>query len=390
MHLFDGGPRTFRGYSDHAEPTFKFLNRSAWPSVEKARDTLELWFARIPDAKKTDVRRRFRGSNAEHKGAFLEIATDAVLRAIGCSVNAAPDLDGQTPDFLATHPSATIVVECTVVQESDEKRNTSERINVIKDAIDSIQSGRFYLEMELLELPSASPSTRRLKQKLEEWLASLDPDKEMIRFNQGLELRSFVWDKDGWKALFGAIPASSRKLEREEARAIGMETGEAVWTQDGVKFGKALEKKAERYKSIVDSPYLIVASLDTLSASSDDMLDALFGGEVYTFNSSSPESEHPTQFSRSFDGLLGSPSTPRNRHVSAILYKPQLDLWNLCDSDPPWQIVHNPWAKRPLAVGLFPSARERFPDCGKLSEREPTCTLNKVLGLSDPWPGRER
>ena len=390
MHLFDGGPRTFRGYSDRAGPTFKFLNRSAWPSVEKARDTLELWFARIPDAKKTDVRRRFRGSNAEHKGAFLEIATDAIFRATGCSVDSAADFDGLTPDLTAVRDGIPIVVECTVVQESDDVLRAKQRENVVKDVLDSIDTGRFYLDCKLLESPGTSPPTRRLKRELEGWLASLDPDEEMTRFNKLSDLRSFVWDKDGWKVQFRAIPASPQKLERKEARAIGMETGEAVWLQDGVKLGRALEKKAERYKSMVDSPYLIVASLDTWSASSDDVHDALFGGEIYTFDPSSPESEHPNQFSRSFDGLFGSPSIPRNRHVSAILYKPQLGLWNFCDSDAPWQLVHNPWAKRPLAVGLFPFVTEWFPDRGKLSEREPTCTLNKVLDLPNPWPGWER
>ena len=387
MNLFDCGTRTFLGTSRHTQSTFEFFNRSAWPAVELARYTLELWFVRTPETKKKDIRRRFRGSNAEHNGAFLEIATGAILRAVGARVSDGPNIDGGTPDFEAVYRSVPIVVECTITQESDDELNNLQRTNVIKDAVDSICSGRFCLSFRVLASSSTSPPVGRLRRELQDWLAALDPDEEMIRLQKGYDRRSFVWNQDGWTVEFGAVPLTHVWAN---AGAIGMTMGKAFWGNDETKLRRTMEKKAKKYKS-VGCPYLIVASMDTPGTSSDSILDALFGSvvETYVTDISSPEYAVRTECLRAFDGLLGSRSAPRKRNVSAVLYKPQLSISSLCSSVFTWELVHNPYAERPFPVGMFPFAREWTLNSGNSVsvKAEPTCTLNEVLGLCAPWPG---
>ncbi|MCY4438326.1 MAG: hypothetical protein OXE05_13470 [Chloroflexi bacterium] len=117
--LFDPKERTYMGYPDKGEPHFDFLNRSAWDKVKVVRETLEIWFARIPERKRKSIRSMFCSDDRQHTGALLELVTHEILCAIGYEVEADPKVDGKTPDYAATCQDATVIVECTVVQESD-------------------------------------------------------------------------------------------------------------------------------------------------------------------------------------------------------------------------------------------------------------------------------
>ena len=117
--LFDRKERTYTGYPDKGEPHFDFLNRSAWAKVDCVRKTLESWFARIPQCKKNSLRGMFRNDDRLHTGALLELVTHEILCAIGSKVEADPNVHGKTPDYAAKCQDASVIVECTVVQESD-------------------------------------------------------------------------------------------------------------------------------------------------------------------------------------------------------------------------------------------------------------------------------
>ena len=49
IQLFDEFVRTDHRHAYRSEPTFEFMNRSAWPAYENIRKVLEQWFAGYPN-----------------------------------------------------------------------------------------------------------------------------------------------------------------------------------------------------------------------------------------------------------------------------------------------------------------------------------------------------
>ena len=331
-HLFDCSERTYMGFKSHDETQFSFLNRSAWENAADVRRTLESWFLRLPPEKRKDIQRRFREDDRQHHGALLELVTHEILWAVGANVVVEPDLDGMAPDFSAALNGETVLVECTVTQESDKEFNATRRKDVVKEIVDSTETGNYFLEWEEPTVGSGNLPARLLRKKLETWIVSLDP-------NERTQTHSFVWSHEGWRFRFRASWGRPDELIGTGSRAIGTQIRfEAVG--DDYQLANSLEKKAKKYKNVT-SPYLIVAGAGTWFSHERAILHAMFG-------------RNTLGDSKSF---LGSPSKSRNCHVSAVLYKPlnyHKSGWGLCHTEMPWEIVHNPWATIPLQRGVFP------------------------------------
>lgn len=389
--LFDDFIRTDSGIMGRNETLFDFLNRSSWASVETARKTLEIWFAWFPEEKRGDIRGRFQGVDRQHLGALLEIVTHEVLCAIGTCVQVDPDFDGKRPDFAVTYQGAKTVVECTVVQESDNDIKATNMENTIKKVVDSIDTGKFALSWILLSAGDSQPSIKKLVSTINYWVSSLDLEEEMARSRQGYgPSEKVISFGNGWNVRLGAIPVGFGNLREDDNRAIGLEgVGRAFRGDDG-SLKKAIKKKASAYQ-IPNSPYLIVVGSGIVIADFNDLFKALLGREVLRMIIGAYGAEPQAEITHKFDGLFGSPSTPHNRHVSAVLFKPGLgNVWTVCGKDHPWQLVHNPWTKAPLPTGMFTFATEWILEPDGLAKIESTSTLNSVLGLPDPWPGWER
>ncbi len=364
--LFDCLERTYMGYKDHNESQFHFLDRLAGRESDDVRMTLDSWFARLPEEKRRDIRERFRKDDRQHHGALLELVTHEVLCAVGADVVVEPDLDGMAPDFSIALNGATVLVECTVSQDSDKKFNATQRKGEVKNIVDSTETGNYFLEWEEPTVGNRNFPGRLLRKKLETWVASLNPS-EMA------QPQSFVWRHEGWKFRFRASWGRPDELIGTGTRAIGTQIRvEAVG--DDCQLAKSLEKKAKKYRNVT-SPYLIVVGAGTWFSHTGAIFHALFGRDVLR----DPES------------FWGSRLKSRNCHVSAVLYKPLnpfTSVWGLCHPEMPWEIVHNPWAASPLKRGMFSFAIEWNLESGNFARVEPTCTLNDVLELPDPWPRR--
>ena len=153
----------------------------------------------------------------------------------------------------------------------------------------------------------------------------------------------------------------------------------------------AIPLRSPREKSWCQMEFtLAVFGSGNVYADARDLIEALFGHEVLRSYLQPHQSETILQPEHIYDGLFGSPKSPRNRHLSAILFKPRIGLWTQCGKDEPWLLIHNPWVKSPLPTGMFPFATELISEFGKLTAIEPTVTLNHVLGLPYPWPDGER
>lgn len=175
-----------------------------------------------------------------------------------------------------------------------------------------------------------------------------------------LEEEYYTWRHQGWEIRVNAVFGRPDLLVGAGSRAIRCKSWFGLL---GGRFQllKSLQKKAVKYDRI-DIPYLIVA-----------------GTGMFFPESAALEYALSDQF---FD---------RYRNVSAILYKPfdpHKSVWGLCHRATPWELVHNPQANSPMQLRMFPFATEWIPESGTSNKIEPTCTLNEVLGLPDPWPPR--
>ncbi len=372
--LFDPVSRTDARMIFRTEPHFKFLNRSAWACLATARTTLDSWFAHIPQEKRKDLRRRFRGRNARHAGALLELATHEILRGVATDVQVEPELGGRRPDFSAVYQGIEILIECTVVHDPDAKLGAQQVENDIKDIIDKSYTGTVDLIFQTLERGNGQPSTRRLRRDLEAWIASISHQEALQSLKQGRPFESWLWSEQGWEIKFYAIPVEAQ----DGGGSIGMEVSPAEEVATAVSLWNALERKAGKYRP-QKAPYVIVIGDNTSWPDPESVFPALFG--------------HPGGRGSS-ESLFGLASDPKNRHVSAVLLKQGFrDVWSICDAAQAWQqwqLWHHPWTERPLPKGLFPFASERSLRVdGRFSDTTPSRTLNALLGLPDPWPGTD-
>ena len=389
--LFDCYERTDRLGGRSTESAFEFFNRSAWRCAEIARVTLDSWFANIPQERKADLRGRFRADDRRHASALLELTTHEILRAVAKEVLVGPCFYGGHPDFSAIYGDTSLIVECTVAQESDGKFGALQREKVVLDAANSIQAGSFVLKLEPRLVGETQPPIGQLRSFLENWLASLSRQVDSQAVVRGVPLDSREWQWQDWELHFEAIPSDSPVGNDP----LGIIQWPAQTIMGNARMVRALDKKAERYKA-PQVPYLIVAAERESLEGPEVIWDALLGREQAIISTAGAI---PT---RTFNGLWGSPSHPKRRHVSAVLYRHRMrDAWSICSQIhttdhngswhwlPGWQLVHNPAADISLPRGMFPFATEHVWHSGQSVSVEATCSLNDLLGLPDPWPGED-
>lgn len=375
MQLFDEIERTDTGYPNHDESSFVFLNRSARTDVNCIRKVLQKWFDSFPEEKKADIHSKFRSDDERrHVSALLELATHAMLIANGAVVDAGHD-EQQTPDFQATYQDTEIVVECTTVQKSDKDHGASSMQNSVLKAIDSLDTGRFRLGVSLLSAGSKQPSTRQICNEIKNWIATLDINEELQHSTEAFYRgRIYTWDKDGWQIEITAIPMPHQYDKDSLTGAIvaGANHTANISLEDH-KLRGAVKEKAKQYHP-KEKPYLVIIGAATHFAYGGNIENVLLGDVQASQPAGVGEIEGSLLSNSKGYGLFGTVSKPRYRHVSAILYKPALNIWTLCRAEKPWQLIRNPWAKNPLPDGLFPFAE------GEDGEKR---SINDVLGLPE-------
>ena len=116
--LFDEFTRTDTSPAKYSEPSFVALNRSARPSMTRARHVLQTWYAAFPESARADLLSRFRSTERrQHLGAVFELYCHSLLRGQDFAV----DSPGEAaPDFVANSGASRFFLEATLVAESDE------------------------------------------------------------------------------------------------------------------------------------------------------------------------------------------------------------------------------------------------------------------------------
>ena len=397
LRLFDNIIRTAQTSGRYSTSSFDFINESPWKSASDARRTLEGWFTRIPADKQKDLRERFRGDDREHSGALLELLSHEILSKFCNQVVVGPKTIEGAPDFSALYGNTPLIAECTVTQESDKEFGALRRERTVLDVIDSVNAGPYTLLVEPKRVGTNQPSGSQLRRYIETQLRGLGTDRGSGTDSPGQMLEHpIIWQWQDWKLRFRVII----KAGNSGTRALGGRQGNAQWVVDDKMMNRALEGKSEAYKQL-HMPFLVIVTLREGMGNEESLMDALLGPEQVLLPGVPGQQ---AILHRTLNGFFGSPKKPRNRHVSAVLYKWRLpDAWSIrnqrmaYDPDtnsgfhpPDWTLVHHPAASYRLPEGMFPFATELVWHSETPTRINPSTTLNTVLGLPDWWPGEKR
>jgi hypothetical protein len=384
MYIFDDIERHNHHPATHNEDEFSFLNRSARPAAERVRNLIEAWAAREPRQERERFRARFR---AEFEAVFFELFLHELLRKLGCSVTAHPEVDSSVPtrpDFLARFPSGQeVIIEARLATDrSDAERARRARLGTLYDQINRVHSPNFFLHLnDVPELGPAQPPAWELRAFIEAKISELDPDRVLadIQERGSRAAPSWIYQKGDFRLKFSVWPKSPATRDKPGSTPIGIYPSEFGWDRGGEILKKAVLKKVSKYGDL-DRPYVIaVNAIGLWGADRIREMEALFGPEEVHWSIDTSDVE----VRRKPDGVWIGPRGPQRRHVSAVLFT-RVFPWNLPTA--PLCLYHNPFAARPC-VDLPWQIPEAVPNEGIVEWGEGRMP-GELLGLSATWPGQ--
>jgi hypothetical protein len=276
-----------------------------------------------------------------------------------------------------------------MLSELENERLAERRRASIYDAINQIPSPNFYLWADSIRETPSTPSLGVLRNKLSDWLRTLDPDDRIFA---GLEdherpfdlLPRFDWQQDGWHMQFTAIPRPAQARGEGHGPTLGaLVPSSVVIVDDHSAIRQRLEAKARKYGQL-DKPYAIALLSLRATTSRTEALEALFG----------PAWEHPSMIQAGripsggwHDGLWMTQNGPVRRHLSALITTSTLRPWtvgsaNVC-------LVHNPWAIQPLMVELPFESIQADLESGALLARGARLLPSELFSIGPNWPPGE-
>jgi hypothetical protein len=351
MRLFDDIARDYYGPARFVASEFAFLNQSARPVFQDARNRLECWFDNYPASGKVDLRSQFRSSrNCQHRGAFFELYCHALLRHQDFDVELHPSAGGgktTRPDFLVSRDGEkAFYMECTLAADSDIDDASQTRLDQVIDGLnESLHSPNFFISVQVEDAPSHSPSISRMRRFLEDRLRGLDPDEVAeVMTARGLEDYDRWSYADGeWEVVFSPVPIAPEFRGQPGARPIGTVLYKAREIDPERPLLNSLAKKAKRY-GVLDLPYVIAVDTMDVHTEEDDVGDALFGRKVARFTKETGQVSFVYSGS---DALWTGRGRPRYRRVSAVFVARWLRASTIKTVETP-VLWHNPWASIPL------------------------------------------
>ena len=164
-------------------------------------------------------------------------------------------------------------------------------------------------------------------------------------------------------------------------RALGSTEYEPVWGDSREQILSSLQGKAQRYGDL-PSPYVIAINVMGWATDGIDVVDALFGEEVFTVNMRPGGEPGEVVPSRRPNGLWCGAEGARYTRVSAVLVSHGLDGWQAARRG--INLYVNPYARRPC-TGEILRLRRREVVAGTLETAEGV-EPRELLALSETWP----
>ena len=259
------------------ESRFGFLDRVAGPFWDRLRSMIDTWFASYPVAHATDLLARVQSDDDQLDAAWWELYLHQVLTGTGRTVIVHPDVAGSVthPDFLVREQDGTCwYLEARLLQDGGAAEER--RVGQILDGLNEVRSPNFFLGVNFRRIGSRSPSLSQLRQGVERWLDSLDPDAVLAAVDSGSpgrgDLPHLPWKHDDWSVLLQAIPKKREARGRDGGRTVGMHGGlGGRWVgDDHQRIKRVLSEKAKKYGDLshplvlalrLTSPYSVLSHL---------------------------------------------------------------------------------------------------------------------------------
>jgi hypothetical protein len=372
------------------EPLYTFLDRVAGPFWDRIRQLIEDWANDYSPGERADVVGRLQNRrDIDFTGAYWELFLHQGLKALGFEVTCHPEVAGtrKRPDFLAEGDRCSFYIEAKVLGDdlADLRRDKN------RSAIDHELNARVHSDGFVVQLQFAKDGARPIPIKkladlvdaTQAWLDGLN-----IRGQTGvprpLAVTRHVWDdeRSGWSVALTAMPRSSG---RGGGRIVGVTGPHVGWADDLTPIRKALYKKAHKYGDDLGKPLVVALGLQRPFADDTDLLDALFGDDIYQFDPSTGDGNS----ARKSNGLVTGPMGPRSRRLSAVLVSNNVAPWSAAKTS--LTLWKNPWATFPLrcdAGGVVTIIDAQ--DDGSLATTAASVSTGELLGLPQDWPGPSR
>lgn len=368
-------------YAQYSEPMFSFLDRSALPIADRVRNLIEDWYFHYPlDAQRELLPRLQSKDDEEFVSGFFELYLYELLIRMGYTVEIHPKKadEDKKPDFLVRGFEEEFYLEAAITNEEtlNEVRGRT-LLNIALDKVNEIESPDFFAHI-VIEGNATSPiASKSLKNQILEWFKTLDHGQLVpVYHSGGLEaMPNKVFEFEGVSLKVVPIPKNLHKGKIERIIGSQMYGVRMANTKEAIR--KAIKRKTSRY-GVLEKPYIVAVNVLPTGCDREDVMDALFGSEQYTFNIDALD--EPPRPSRAKDGAWAKNKGTR---VSGVLIVCRISPWNVANQS--LTLYLNPWAKYPYKAALLklPYAEPR--DDGKMHWID-GIHPRAIFGLQDRWP----
>lgn len=381
------------GPRDPSEDAYSYLARSGRPEAARVRALMEELFQKIPLPKRRELLGAFRSSDdRNHLGSALELICAGVLDRLGANLGAGHVPTGGTPDFLASWPDGSVLVECTAITEIAhcEQNGVLERQRLATE-LERVQNDEFYIAVRDWEgYPKLSPRLiPAMQEELRAWLdekrhvdvtARLEVDSDPWAVRERVPCREFR--RPDWSFRVFAVPKATRCVGSNDCvpfASLDERVRPMEEVRSHIKMRDDLSAKAKKYHSAT-VPLVLAATTHRWRVFDFDVRAALFGTHKLRIGArdSLPELYHAR------DGLWTRRAKPRFSHVAGVLVFNGAEPWT-CGAGSV-VLYENPWAPR----DVLPTALRALSRVSVSSEGEvavlPGPALPELLGLPLGWP----
>lgn len=362
LTLFDDFIRTNPMPSGAVESDFDFLNRVDQPFWNRIRVALEDWFSAFPIEHQTDLRARFRKSDAnQHWPAWWELYLHNLFCCLGFEVTVHPDLaeGGTHPDFLLSRGGKNVCYVEAVCSNTgaiiSDGRHAAREGRLI-DIINEVPHGGFHASLTIEQTGPRDLPKKHLKGCVEGWMTVLKECKSDDDW-------PVLWiDRDDWRIRLAAVKTSPR-TGRGPLISIGpVITG---MMDDIGTLRRTVDRKRGHYP-IGDTP-MALAIFHMGEPSDEDCIDRLIHGDrIYGAG-------------RDSNGIWGTDPECATGWPDALIVGTTIYPWTVAKYLP--VLVPAPGREQLTADIDLPQNREAAKSVRSAAD---------LLGLPNEWPGPEK
>jgi hypothetical protein len=264
--------------------------------------------------------------------------------------------------------------------ESEKQESLKKRTNQIYDSLNTIKSQYFFLKIEELILKTrGQPSTRQIRNKIENELKNFDPDEvtQFIKTYGFGRSPKITFEDNSLKLVISFIPKDPQ-FRNQDDRPIVAYPIESYWGGEEESIKISFSKKAKRYGKL-DKPYIIcINSLGRKFTGDYDVMNAVWGTLALSWSTNPMYRDE--KITRMNDGLFLSDKGPVYRNVTGVLITHVMEF-NIPISK--YWLIKNPFANKSLDFEIFDMSYQYVKD-GKIITTAGK-TIGEILEINPDW-----